>query len=186
MSAVLTQPLPTVTRSSVIRCTKCGSSRPAGHVHCYACGAKLGVPAHAAWLAPLRALVGVAGSAGTAVRRLIPPRRHAAALNPPPFTVVPSPTMSFVNRPFQGRTRIDRVARWYMTLSLAAAGLWYVATPHTVPTAVAAPTEACTWLDTQRAQLTAEAGRLADPYRPAVAQRLADLASLVGSRTSAG
>ena len=182
MSAVLTQPLPTVTRTSVIRCAKCGASRPAGHVHCYACGAKLGVPPRAKWIAPLRTL---AGTAAATFQRFVRPRRAPAATTPPPFTIVP-PTLPLSQRPLQLRSRTDRIARWYMTLSLAAVGVWYVATPHTVPTAVAAPREACAWLDTQRQQLTAEAVRLADPYRPMIAQRLADLATLVGSHATAG
>lgn len=179
MSAVLTQPLPTVTRSSVIRCARCGASRPAGHVHCYACGTKLGVPPRSKWIAPLRT---IAGGVASTFQRLTRPRRAAPATTPPTFTVVPPPTLPFSQRPLQLRSRTDRIARWYMTLSLAAAGIWYIATPHTVPTAVAAPSEACAWLDTQREQVTAEAARLADPYRPAIAQRLADLATLVGSR----
>jgi hypothetical protein len=186
MSAVLTQPLPTVTRSSVIRCAKCGASRPAGHLHCYACGTKLGVPPRGKWMTPLHTLASSAGLVGAAFQRLARSRRAVPATTPPPFTIVPPPTLPFSQRPLQLRSRTDRIARWYMTLSLAAAGVWYVATPHTIPTAAASPSEACAWLDSQRAQLTAEAGRLADPYRPAIAQRLADLATLVGSRTAAG
>ena len=184
MSAVLTSPpsqpsIPVVTRAAIVRCTRCGVSRPAGHVHCYACGAKLGMPSRASWSRPLHAFV---RAAAATMRRFAPARHGSAPSTPPPFTVVPPPphAMPFGQRPLKARSRFDRFARWYMALSLAAVGVWYVATPHTIPTAAASPSEACTWLDTQRAQLTAEAGRLAEPYRPTVAQRLADLAGWVG------
>ena len=184
MSAVLTAPpsqpsIPVVTRAAIVRCTRCGVSRPAGHVHCYACGAKLGTPSRAARTAPLQWF---ARFAAATVRRIAPVRRRAAPVTPPPFTVMPPPTMPFAQRPLKVRTRFDRLARWYMALTLAAVGLWYVATPHTIPAAAASPSEACAWLDSQRAHLTAEAGRLADPYRPTIAQRLADLAGWVGAR----
>jgi hypothetical protein len=92
-------------------------------------------------------------------------------------------------RVVDGRTWGDRMARWYVGVTAVGVAVWLgTGQAVTVPAACApveAPTEACVWLDGQRSQLQREVGKVADTQRPFVAQRLSDLASLVGSGAAA-
>lgn len=186
MSAVAV--LPVASRSSVVRCAPCGVSRPAGHVHCYACGRKLGVPLKKvpAWGGLMRSAGWVRGRVERLVRKA-PPRAAVAGagigapVGPTPLVLMPMPS-----RPLEARTWGDRAARWYAALSALGVAAWLlVGRPVTVPAActpgAATSNQACTWLDTQRTQVLGEVGKVAEAQRPVVAARLADLAALVGS-----
>ena len=85
------------------------------------------------------------------------------------------------------RTFGDRVARWYAGVSVVGAVAWLVwggsiAAP---PVALATPSQACAWVDAQRVQLTGEAVKLVEAQRGGVAQRLGELAAVVGSGSAA-
>ena len=157
--------------ATTIRCGKCGGSRPAGHAHCYSCGAKLTGRAERTG----RHLPGLrwhSVQAGwRALRRVLPKRRPAANDGQP---VV------------HARTFGDRVARWYVTLSAVGAMAWVVwggpaVFPASAAGGLATPSEACAWIDAQRVQLTGEATRLVEAQRGGIAQRLGELAVAVGS-----
>ncbi len=191
MSAVLSTPAP-ASRLSVISCGKCGVSRPAGHLHCFACGARLdGRVSGAGKLGSVRqrasalfATVRRGSGAVTRRLRLWTPQAPRAPRSPRQGSL----TSTYATPVFQRRTWGDRIARGYVYASFAAVSLWFVAGSNgAVPVAADAPvTEACAWVDTQRLHLMAEAGRVADTHRPGIAPRLVELAGLVGSRTAAG
>ena len=162
--------------ATTIRCGRCGGSRPVGHAHCYACGAKLTGRAERgrrlsrpSWSA-LRAWRG-----WSALRRALPLGR--------PATVSGQPVM-------EQRTFGDRAARWYVGLTAAGALAWFVwggtaATTVGASAGIATPSEACAWIDAQRVQLTGEAARLVDAQRGGIAQRLGELAAVVGAGSAA-
>lgn len=164
MNAVALAGSPALTRRAGAVCVRCGEARPAGHVHCYVCGRRIAaVTGRLAWLRGAREWR-VWAPAQWVLRR--PLRRQPLA----PGYGVPR---------LQLRTWGDRTARWYTYLSLAVIALWTFAGPARVMPAAAAytPTEACTWLDTQRVQATGELERMTAPQRQELAQRLSELAS---------
>ena len=189
MSAVLSTPALAASRLSVISCGKCGVSRPAGHLHCFACGARLdGRVSGAGKLGSVRQRASalfatVRRGSGATIRRLLV-RMPKAPRSPRQGSL----TKTYAPPVFRRRTWGDRIARGYVYASFAAVSLWFVAGSNgAVPVAAGAPvTEACAWVDTQRLHILAEAGRAADTHRPGIAQRLVELAGLVGSRTAAG
>ena len=89
---------------------------------------------------------------------------------------------------FEQRTFGDRMARWYVGGTAVAAVAWLVWGGSAAPVAasgLATPSEACAWVDAQRVQLTSEAARLVAAQRGGVAQRLGELAVMVGSGSTA-
>lgn len=162
---------------TVIRCGKCGGSRPAGHAHCYACGARLtgqmekrGRVRLPNW-SEVRGWP-VLGRAGQLFSR----RARVVSYGTPVLEL---------------RTWGDKAARWYVALSIMAVAAWYVASASLalparadgsggVGAVVVSPSEACAWMDGQRVQLTNEAGRRLDAARGEMARRLGELAAVVG------
>ena len=155
---------------TTIRCGRCAGSRPVGHAHCYTCGAKLTGRAVTGRRMPAVSWGAVrAWSGWTGVRRALTPRSRSRL----------SGEFGLVER----RTFGDRVARWYAGASVVGAVAWLVwggaiAAPSA---ALATPSEACAWVDAQRVQLTGEAAKVVEAQRGGVAQRLGELAALVGS-----
>ena len=161
MNAVAVAGMAAPMRRMGVACVKCGEGRPAAHLHCYVCGRPLGgAQGRLAWLSRSREWR-VWAPVRWALRRMRRPDARAYGMPRP-----------------QPRTMGDRVARWYAYLSAAALAFWFFGgASRLTPAAVSAPTEACIWLDTQRLQLTGDAGRLAAEQRDEMAQRLSDLAA---------
>ena len=165
---------------TVIRCGKCGGSRPVGHAHCYACGARLTGRVEKGRRVRLPSWSGARGWAGWAkigvAGRLFSRRSRMTGYD---------------GRAIELRTWGDRAARWYVALSVVGVAAWFVAGP-TVAMPVRAdgvvgassvmvgPSEACAWVDGQRVHLMAEAGRLTETPRGEIARRLGELAAVVG------
>jgi hypothetical protein len=170
-----------VRSQTVIRCGRCGGSRPVGHAHCYACGARLtGRGEKRGRRVGLPSWSGVRSWAGWA-------KVGAAARL---FTRRPRIT-GFDGRTVEFRTWGDRAARWYVALSVVGVAAWFVAGPAVILPVRAdsaggagvvsvGPSEACAWMDGQRVQLMGEAGRLTETQRGELARRLGELAAAVG------
>ena len=161
--------------ATTIRCGKCGGARPVGHAHCFTCGAKLtgrAVKSGRRLLTPSWSAVR-AWDGWRVLRRIVPGRESAAVAGHPVVEL---------------RSFGDRVARWYTSLSAVGAIAWFVwggSLPISAAGGLVTPSEACAWIDSQRAQLTGEAARVVDAQRGGVAQRLGELAAVVGSGASA-
>lgn len=182
-------------RSAVVRCERCGVSRPAGHAYCYACGRLLGARGRQGpgWGGVVR--TAERAWAGLSGLTWLPRRKPPLAAQTPISSQVQ--LMPLPVRPMrlpEARTFTDRAARWYVGLTVVAVGMWLgTGQAVTVPAACApvssgaqAPSEACAWVDAQRTVVQREVGKVADAQRPVVAQRLAELAALVGSSGAAG
>ena len=148
-----------------------------GHAHCYTCGARLTGRAEKGArvrLPSVRALRAWPGWAKLGAVSGVFSRRASVK--------------GYDGRPVALRTWGDRVARWYVTLSVVGVAMWLLAGPSVGLPASASgaigavgTSEACAWVDGQRVQLMGEAGRLLEAPRGEVARRLGELSAAVAA-----